>query len=225
MPAWQHSARRRPRAGFPPTHDLLEQSWRDYLAALETLLAERPYILGGRFTLADAAAYGQLGMNLVDQEAAQLLQQLAPRCFRWLCDIRDGRHAGSAGVLSSDPPPGPLLALVGETFAALMAQNETAYEAASAAGETLFNEAAFDADRALYDGELRGHPFRAVAKTFQVAVWRDLKAQWAALGRAGRERLYRDCLGPAAALLEEPSAAPLEEPSAAPLEEPSAAPL
>ena len=47
---------------------------------------------------------------------------------------------------------------------------------ARAAGETRFNEAAFDAGRALYDGTLLGRPFRSVAKTFQVRVWRDLRA-------------------------------------------------
>ena len=33
------------------------------------MLASRPFILGGRFTLADAAIYGQLGMNLPDPSA------------------------------------------------------------------------------------------------------------------------------------------------------------
>ena len=48
-------------------------------------------------------------------------------------------------------------------------------------GERLFNERAFDAGRALYDGTLLGKPFRAVAKTFQVRVWRELQAAWLAL--------------------------------------------
>jgi len=197
------SAARTPpsRPGFPPTHALLEQCWRDYLAAMEALLAQRPYLLGGRFTLADASAYGQLGMNLADPEAAALLGELAPRTLRWLCRIRDGAHASDRGDLSPAPPPGPLLGLAGETFAPLMAQNEAAYEAARAAGETLFNEAAFDRGRALYSGELRGRPFRAVAKTFQVAVWRELRADWAALGAAQRADL-RESLGGAADLLD-----------------------
>ncbi len=54
------------RAAFPATHELLDAAWHRHLAAMETLLADRPYLIGGCFTLADVAAYGQLGMNLAD---------------------------------------------------------------------------------------------------------------------------------------------------------------
>ena len=75
------------------------------------------------------------------------------------------------------------------TYAPLMVQNEGAYETARKQGEQLFNEAAFDQHRALYDGELLGHPFRAVAKTFQVKVWRDLCAAWRQLDVQSRASL------------------------------------
>ena len=54
------------REGFPPTHTLLNQSWHQYLAAMESLLSVQPYLLGHRFTVADASAYGQLSMNLIE---------------------------------------------------------------------------------------------------------------------------------------------------------------
>ena len=76
------------RPGFPPTHELLDQAWQRYLAAMENVLTHQPYLLGERFTLADASAYGQLGMNLVDGRAAELLRDLAPRTFDWLCALR-----------------------------------------------------------------------------------------------------------------------------------------
>ena len=38
-------------------------------------------------------------------------------------------------------------------------------------------------------GELLGRPFRSVAKTFQVRVWRDLVAEFGALDAASRARL------------------------------------
>ena len=41
--------------------------------------------------------------------------------------------------------------------------------------------------QALYDGTLLGRPFRAVVKTFQVAVWRELCVQWDALAETDRE--------------------------------------
>ena len=42
---------------------------------------------------------------------------------------------------------------------------------------------------ALYDGELMGHPFRSVVKTFQVRVWRELCGQWRGLDEAARGEL------------------------------------
>ncbi len=189
------------RPGFPPTHTLLEEAWRDYVAAVESLLADQPYLLGQRFTLADASAYGQLAMNLVDGITARNLRRDAPRTHAWLCAIAAGEHAGARGESQCSPALRPLLDVIGATFMPLMAQNSAAWEAAVAAGETMFNEAAFDAGRALYDGALRGHPFRAVAKTFQVAVWRELRGRWAALPAAGRRQLV-DLGLPATDLLE-----------------------
>ena len=133
-------------------------------------------------------------MNLVDPEAAALLEQLAPSTFRWLCAIRAGEHAAARGELVLTTAVRPLLRMISQTFMPLMKQNEDAYEQALAAGETLFNEAAFNRHRALYDGTLLGHPFRAVVKTFQVRVWRELKSTWWALAAQDRDALRRDYL-------------------------------
>lgn len=189
------------RPGFPATHALLEEAWRGYLAAMEHLLSQQSYLLGDRFTLADASAYGQLGMNLVDPEAAALLAELAPRTFRWLCAIRDGEHCEQGGTLVLTPALQPLMAMISKTFMPLMVQNADAYEHALASGELLFNEAAFDLDRALYDGDLLDYPFRAVVKTFQVRVWRELKASWSALNGEHRSALESSYLPGAGVLL------------------------
>lgn len=177
------------RPDFPPTHALLDRAWVSYLEAMEALLAEQPYLLGDRFTLADASAYGQLSMNLVDGAASDRLAQEAPRTYQWLCELRDGKHVHSEGELYLSSALEPLLEIIGATFLPLMAQNLAAYQEAIAAGETLFNEAAFDAGRALYEGSLMGEPFRAVIKTFQVRVWRELLASWRQLSPANREQL------------------------------------
>jgi glutathione S-transferase len=182
------------RAGFPSTHALLDQAWRGYVAAMEQVLTAQPYLLGERFTLADASAYGQLGMNLIDPEAIALLEDLAPRTFRWLCAIRAAEHDAARGELALTPALQPLLRMISQTFMPLMMQNEDAFEQALAAGETLFNEAAFERHRALYDGQLLEHPFRAVVKTFQVRVWRELKASWWALAAQDRDALQREFL-------------------------------
>ncbi|MEM1154703.1 MAG: glutathione S-transferase C-terminal domain-containing protein [Pseudomonadota bacterium] len=177
------------RAGFPETHSLLNSAWRRYLAAMESILTEQPFLLGERFTLADASAYGQLAMNLPDGRAAELLQEYAPRTYRWLCGIANGEHATSEGELSINAALGPLLSCVMETFVPLMQQNEAAFIKLRAEGIEQFNEAAFDRGEALYDGELMRQPFRAVAKTFQVATWRELSAHWHALPDAARATL------------------------------------
>ena len=65
-----------------------------------------------------------------------------------------------------------------KTFAPLMVQNEAAYQRALGSGASLFNEAGFDRNLGLYHGELLGHPFRSVVKTFQVRVWQDLCQRW-----------------------------------------------
>jgi len=179
------------RQGFPPTHALLDTAWRRFLAAMETALAAQPFLLGSRFTLADAAAYGQLGMNLVDGRAADLLRELAPRTIAWLCLIRDGGHRDSRGELSLGESLLPLLTCIADTFVPLMRQNEAAHRVARERGQTLFNEAAFDRGEALYDGSLLEMPFRAVVKTFQVVVWRELCAQWRALAESERVALQR----------------------------------
>jgi hypothetical protein len=147
--------------------------------------------LGQRFTLADASAYGQLSMNLVDGRAAVLLQELAPLTYRWLCDIRDGGHRGSNGELEIRASLKPLLQIIAETFIPLMQQNEAAYEDALNQGQDTFNEAAFDRGEALYEGTLMELPFRSVAKSFQVVTWRELCEDWQRLDSDSQKQLAR----------------------------------
>jgi len=179
------------RAGFPETHGLLDAAWGRTLAAMETVLTAQPFLLGERFTVADAAAYGQLGMNLADPSAADAMRDAAPVTHAWLCGIRDRAHVGSAGALRLDDRLRPLVSCFFDTFVPLMRQNARAYENARAEGESLFNENAFDQGRAGYDGTLLGRPFRSVVKTFQVRVWRELCDAWEALPRDARDRVTR----------------------------------
>jgi glutathione S-transferase len=179
------------RPGFPPTHALLEEAFSELLAAVEPLLARRPYLLGARFTLADASLYGQLGMNRTDPSACAWIRRAAPATHAWIERIAAGdfQPHHSDGALSVDGLLAPLLGWICRTFVSLMQQNHHAWQRHQAAGETRFNEAAFDAGRALYDGTLLGRPFRSVVKTFQVRVWRDLRAEWDALAAGDRTRL------------------------------------
>jgi len=179
------------REGFPPTQRLLTHAWEAYLEGVEAVVREQPYLLGERFTLADASVYGQLGMNLKDPTAAEVMQRRAPATFRWVCAIRDCQHVGSRGSLMLSTRLRGLFDAISRTFVPLMMQNAAAYDAARARGERLFNERAFDRGRALYDGTLLGQNFRSVVKTFQVRVWRELCDAWRVLDPAARVPLLR----------------------------------
>lgn len=177
--------------GFPPTHALLEDACGRLLDVLEALLTRRPFVLGGRLTLADAALYGQLGMNLSDPSADQLIRTRAPTTHAWITRLHGAdRHLlADRGALAIDADLGPLLVEIARVHLPLMRQNAAAYLRHQRAGERRFNEAAFDAGRALYDGELDGHPFRSVAKSFQAKGWRERRAEWDALGASDRTSL------------------------------------
>ena len=163
---------------------------RALLDVLEVLLGERPFILGGRFTLADAAIYGQLGMNLPDPGADRILRH-RPALHRWLTALHGRAAAPIAGdgALRIDAALRPLVDEINRVHVPLMRQNADAHARLKAAGAKRFNEAAFDRGEALYDGELAGRPFRTVAKSFQARVWRDCRARWAALPEDARARL------------------------------------
>jgi len=186
-------ARLRPpeRLGFPETHALLDAAFSQLLAALEPIVATQAFLFGERFTLADASLYGQLAMNRLDPSADSRIRSCAPALHAWVERLSRGEFRGhaAAGELTLTGVHAPLLAWIAGTFVPLMQQNHDAWERHAARGETRFNEAAFDAGRSLYDGELMGRPFRSVAKTFQVRVWRDLRRDWAALPVASQAQL------------------------------------
>jgi glutathione S-transferase len=177
------------RAGFPPTHALLDEAWEAYVAAMEHVLTRQPFLLGERFTVADASAYGQLAMNLADPTPAARLRERAPTTFAWLTRMYRGDVARAGGAVRLTATLRPLLDIIGRTFVPLMRQNEAAYENARRAGGTRFNESAFNRGESLYDGILLGHPFRNVVKTFQVRSWRDLREAWAALHPIERDKV------------------------------------
>lgn len=177
-------SRRQPpaRSGFAPTHALLEAAHARLVDVLETLLATRPYVLGDRFTLADAALYGQLGMNLSDPSTAQSLKARCPQLYQWLHALHGGTPpAVGDGALRIDKALMPLLAEIARIHLPLMQQNAAAHARLKQQGQRCFNERAFNAGEALYDGTLDGRPFRSVVKSFQSRSWRDCCGRWQSL--------------------------------------------
>ena len=185
------SAARRPpeRAGFPPTHALLDTCFRRLLDKLEAVFRSQPFLFGEAFTVADASVYGQLAMNLDDASAAAMMELRAPHTVAWARRIRAGPARSTDATLRMSPALENLLVEIGETFLPLMRQNDAAYVALAGKHPRRRNEAAFDRGECLYDGEMLGSPFRAVVKTFQVAVWRSLVADCRRLEPSERARL------------------------------------
>lgn len=183
--------RRQPptREGFPPTHALLEDAFTRLTMLLDALLHERPYLLGGRFTLADAAIYGQLGMNLADPSAARDLRQRTPRLYRWLNTLHVGTPPRADALLRIDAALKPLLEEISRIHLPLMQQNAAAHQRLKMQGQRRFNEAAFNAGEALYSGQLDGQAYRSVAKSFQARSWRDCRARWQALSEIQQHQL------------------------------------
>ncbi|MDO9451671.1 MAG: glutathione S-transferase C-terminal domain-containing protein [Stagnimonas sp.] len=178
------------RKGFPPTHALLERAHTRLVDLLDVLLATRPYVLGDRFTLADAALYGQLGMNLADPSTAKALQARSPRLHQWLLALHSGiPRVVADGALRIDDALKPLLAEIARIHLPLMQQNAAAHARFQQQGQRRFNEAAFNAGQALYDSVLDGVPYCSVAKSFQARSWRDCRTRWQQLPSSTRDQV------------------------------------
>ncbi|NOY93608.1 MAG: glutathione S-transferase family protein [Deltaproteobacteria bacterium] len=188
------------RPGFPPTHALLEQLFDALLDASEAALSSTPYLLGERFTLADASLYGMMeSIRRIDPAGAQRMRERAPTLATWLEKIADstGRRGGALGLHDG---LSPLLDLVVTGLVPLLKQNAEAWERASSRGEARRrSQRAFDRGRALYDGELQGHAFRSVAKGSRVDVWQRLKRRAHDLPRHAGDELWTAAPGLATA--------------------------
>jgi hypothetical protein len=178
LPAWRVPPGR---ADFPNTHNLLDSCWESLVDILDAIFDAQPFLFGNRFTLADAAVYGQISMNLTDASTEQTLAHRTPALHLWLCAIRDGEFETDDTAELDPSRLGPLLAFIAITFVPLMQQNAAAHRHYVAKGETKFNEPAFNAGRALYSGELMGQSFRSVVKSFQVRTWNELIELWSRL--------------------------------------------
>lgn len=176
--------------GFPPTHQLLDQAFSELLAAVEGIYSSRAYLLGDQLTLADASILGQLGMNKTDPSAWSMILEQAPATARWIDNHYLTRvDSPSTGYTTLFDDLRPLLHWCCRYFVPLMQQNYSAYQHYRKAGERLFNEAAFDRQRSLYQGQIAGKKFKSVVKTFQVLSWTTVHQQWQLLPTSEKDKL------------------------------------
>ena len=179
------------RDGFPETGGLLEASWIRLMQGLDNLLKMQPWLFGECCTLADLALYGQLAINLDDPSSARTMMQRYPVVYEWLHQIRHGTYPAHNPLARPEARDclQPLLTEVCRTHIPLMQQNYRAYVRMRDNGQTLFNEAAFNKNEALYNGEIDGQVFRAVAKSFQYQVWRRCCQRWRGLNSEHKKQL------------------------------------
>lgn len=174
------------RAGFPPTHALLDAMFVTWTEALDRALVDRPFLFGERPSTADCALFGIVRSHLeVDPETAADLRSRCPHLVR-LAEASFGQRDSGAPFTSSGAVEAAAETLASTALPILIA-NEVAFERAPHTASR--NERAFDANICLYDGEVHGHAYRAVAKTFQVPVIRALRASYRALDPGDRAAL------------------------------------
>jgi len=180
------------REGFPATHQLLEEGFLGMLGAMESVFSHQAYLFGNTFSLADASVYGTLRSCVAhDVKTKEVIMEKAPATFAWLRRVQQELQMAPKETepfqLNSNLTP--LLQEIHKVFIPLMKQNEGAF--VSCWKESSFNEKAFDAGRCLYTGELFGHNFRTVIKTFQVKVWQKLKSEWKKLDQQQQDSIAK----------------------------------
>jgi glutathione S-transferase len=79
----------------PETAGLIEGSFTRLLSLLDKVLAKRPYLFGGRPSLADFGLAGQLAQLNSDPTPGALLRAQAPNVVRWLERMENPRAEGS----------------------------------------------------------------------------------------------------------------------------------
>ena len=115
----------------------IEQSFLDALALLETHLAERPYLFGGRPAFGDFGLWGQIYSAWTDPTAAAWIEGMAPNVLDW---IHRMLYPRAEGEFESWPSLAPTLEpfLAGQV-GALFCPWTVANAAAMAAGEEEFS--------------------------------------------------------------------------------------
>jgi glutathione S-transferase len=117
----------------PTTAPLIEASYRDTLAILETHLAERPYLFGRRPAFGDFGLWGQLYNCWTDPTPGSLLRKDAPHVVAWVERMLDPKAEGD--FESWDTLSQTLLPLLERQIGALFLPWSDANARALAAGQ------------------------------------------------------------------------------------------
>ncbi len=108
-----------------------EASFTRLLACLEPVLARRPFLFGGRPTIADVGLMGPIWRHFVhDPTPARIMQNTAPAVYEWAARMWNARASriGERPLLDGVPDDlSPLLREIGETHLPALAANARAH--------------------------------------------------------------------------------------------------
>ncbi len=112
------------------TREHVERTVMTAFDLLEAILAERPFLLGERPTIADFAFMGPMFRHLsMDPTPAELMRQRAPRVYTWVARMWEAESRPETAALLSDidAPLAALLREAGETHLVQLRENARAY--------------------------------------------------------------------------------------------------
>ena len=115
----------------------IEQSFLDAIAQLDTHLAERPYLFGGRPAFGDFGLWGQIYNAWTDPTAAAWIEASAPNVLDWIHRMLNPRAEGEFESWASLAPT--LEPFLAEQVGALFCPWTVANAAAMASGEEEFS--------------------------------------------------------------------------------------
>jgi glutathione S-transferase len=183
----------------PETRGAVEAAYLDTLAALEPVLARRPYLLGERPTQADFGFFGPLFRHFAsDPVPARILRARAPAVHEWVARMWNAHPGRFAGVPLPEAIPGDLGALLG-----LVARDYVPYLDA--------NAAAYASAKTRVRYAAGGVTFDEPVKPYRVWCRDRLQCALVALEASERAALERALGARAAARLAAPSPRPAED--------------
>ena len=114
----------------------IEQSFKDALGFLETHLADRPYLFGGRPAFADFGLWGQIYTSRRDHTPRQIIKANAPNVSAWVDRMLEPEAVGEFEPWEALAPS--LTPLLADQVGAMFLPWSAANAAAIAAGEEEF---------------------------------------------------------------------------------------
>ena len=113
------------------TRGHVEAGYRSALANMTTLLAERPFLLGGAPSIADFGLMGPMLRHFgQDPTPAEIMRNEAPAVYEWVARMWNLRAGPGDPLFVSEVPDaaGPMLREIAETHLVQLARNAEAFE-------------------------------------------------------------------------------------------------